>query len=138
MKVVVMSRKDAVRYSFKPHDEKSAVVSISSIESDYDTAVYASPYNGICAVLPLKFDDEDCGENCIVVEEAVIIMMFVERHKDKLIIVHCDAGVSRSAGIAAALMKHYNGDDSEIFDNPRYVPNMLCYRTMLNVLEGRY
>lgn len=136
MKVVVMSRREAVRYSFSPHSEESAVVSIGSIDENYDTSVYASPYNGICAVLPLRFDDEEGGENCMVVEEAVQIETFVERHKDKMIIVHCDAGVSRSAGIAAALLKHYNGDDSEIFDNPRYVPNMLCYRTMLNVLEG--
>ena len=70
-------------------------------------------------------------------EDAEKIKQFVEAHKEDSIIVHCDAGVSRSAGIAAALMKFYNGDDTPIFDNPRYCPNMLCYRTMLNtMMEG--
>ena len=53
-----------------------------------------------------------------------------------MMIIQCDAGVSRSAGVAGALMKYYNGDDSEIFENPKYRPNMRCYRTMLNELEG--
>lgn len=138
MIIKVMNRTEACRYSYSPHSEKSAVISIGDIGSTYKEAVYPSPYNGICAVLPLRFDDVDGGENCMVVEEAVRIMTFVERHRDKLIIVHCDGGVSRSAGVAAALMKFYNGDDTPIFDNPRYCPNMLCYRLMLNVLTGNY
>ena len=136
MRIVVMNRRDAVRYSYGLHEDKSVVVSIGDIGSEYSESVYPSRYNGICAVLPLRFDDVDGGINCMVSEEAVMIKSFVERHKDKLIIVHCDAGVSRSAGIAAALMKYYNGDDSEIFDDTRYCPNMFCYRTMLNVLYG--
>ena len=50
------------------------------------------------------------------------------------IVVHCDGGVSRSAGVAAAILKYFTGDDSEIFDNPNYYPNMLVYRMVLNAL----
>ena len=51
-----------------------------------------------------------------------------------LIIVNCEAGVSRSAGIAAALAK-YLGQSDERFFNPRgpYCPNRYVYRTLLNV-----
>ena len=36
--------------------------------------------------------------------------------------------------LAAALMKYFNGDDSPIFDNPQYCPNMRCYRMVLEAL----
>lgn len=137
MKITVMNRRDAVRYSFHPQQEKTAVISIGTPNEQYHTGVYTSPYNGISSVLRLWFDDVESGKDCIRKEDAEKIKRFVEAHKEDSIIVHCDAGVSRSAGIAAALMKYYNGDDTPIFDNPRYCPNMLCYRTMLNTLmEG--
>ena len=58
------------------------------------------------------------------------------------VIVHCEAGVSRSAGVAAALAKYHNGDDSEFFagggsmysHNP-YYPNRHVYRVMLEALH---
>lgn len=137
MKITVMNRRDAVRYSFHPQQEKTSVISISTPDEQYHTGVYTSPYNGISSVLRLWFDDVESGKDCIRKEDAEKIKRFVEAHKEDSIIVHCDAGVSRSAGIAAALMKYYNGDDTPIFNNPKYCPNMLCYRTMLNTLmEG--
>lgn len=137
MKITVMNRQDAVRYSFHPQDERAAVISISTPNEEYHTNIYTSPYNKITSVLRLWFDDVESGRDCIKTEDAEEIKRFVELHKDDPIIIHCDAGISRSAGIAAALMKYYNGDDTPIFDNPRYCPNMLCYRTMLNALmEG--
>lgn len=47
-------------------------------------------------------------------------------------IVHCDAGISRSSGVAAAILKAKTGDDSQIFNNPKYRPNMRCYRIVLD------
>ncbi len=52
------------------------------------------------------------------------------------IVVHCEAGISRSAGVAAAILKWWTGDDSPIFDNNYYRPNMRCYRMVLNALLG--
>lgn len=134
MKITVMNRADAVRYSYRPQNERSAVISISTPNEKYNGNIHSSIYNGISGVLRLWFDDVESGQDCIQKEDAEKIKRFVEAHKEDQIIVHCDAGISRSAGIAAALMKYYNGDDTPIFDNPRYCPNMLCYRTMLNVL----
>lgn len=44
-------------------------------------------------------------------------------------VLHCDAGMSRSPGVAAALSKVLVGDDSQFFK--RYRPNMRVYRTLL-------
>ena len=58
------------------------------------------------------------------------------------VIVHCEAGVSRSAGLAAALSNHFNEDDTEYFSGAAtmYAPNVYCpnyhvYRVMLEALN---
>jgi hypothetical protein len=47
------------------------------------------------------------------------------------IIVHCEAGVSRSAGAGAIIMKYLNRNDWDVFDQPRFRPDMICYRKVL-------
>jgi predicted protein tyrosine phosphatase len=63
--------------------------------------------------------------------QARIILDFVALWKNKvdLICINCCAGISRSAGVAAALSKILNNDDSYYFKH--YLPNMLVYRTIL-------
>ncbi len=74
--------------------------------------------------------------------DAESIAAFVEANPGLPVIVHCDAGISRSSGVGAAILKHYTGDDSSVFDNPRFHPNIWCYRKTLcalvnhNTLEG--
>jgi predicted protein tyrosine phosphatase len=65
-------------------------------------------------------------------ENAKQILDFVEKYKLEIetIIVHCEAGISRSAGVAGALSLIYNGTDQLYFDD--YLPNMLVYRKILN------
>lgn len=125
-----------MRYSHQPHDSRSVVVSINTPWAMYDDMIYPSTHNNIKAVLPLWFDDVERGTNCMTETHAEAIKKFVAANAELLVIVHCDAGVSRSAGVAAALMKFYNGDDTPIFDNPQYRPNMLCYRVMLDCLTA--
>ncbi len=65
-------------------------------------------------------------------ENAQEMLDFVAKHSDaKMLICQCDAGISRSAGIAAAFGKILHHDDAFIFDNPRYNPNRTVYRTIL-------
>lgn len=46
----------------------------------------------------------------------------------------CDAGRSRSPALAAAIMRRLGLDDSAVWDNPLYQPNMLCFCTMAQAL----
>jgi predicted protein tyrosine phosphatase len=72
------------------------------------------------------------------------IKSFVEERMDEtlrawdglIIVVHCEAGISRSAAVAGALSKHFLGDDSKFFRTP-YLPNRMVYRTLLNLLNGQ-
>jgi predicted protein tyrosine phosphatase len=63
------------------------------------------------------------------------ILDFAENWKSRveLIVCQCDAGISRSSAAAAALSKIINGDDSWVFNSPKYVPNNLIYRTLINI-----
>ena len=72
------------------------------------------------------------GIKCMDNKDAKNIIDFVETFKNEvdLIVVHCEFGISRSAGVASALSLILNGTDQYYFDN--YIPNMLCYRKILN------
>lgn len=67
-------------------------------------------------------------------KDAIDIINFVKKWYDKVdkIIVHCNAGISRSSGVCAGIMKCFEGDDSQIYDNPYFHPNTLCYNLILS------
>ncbi len=55
---------------------------------------------------------------------------FVKKFPDvDILICQCEAGISRSAGMAAGLSKIINGTDDMYFD--KYIPNRLVYRKIL-------
>lgn len=62
---------------------------------------------------------------------ADLIKDFVEKWKDKVnfFLIHCDAGVSRSRAVAAALSWVFNGDDKEHFK--KGIPNPTIYKKLL-------
>jgi len=53
----------------------------------------------------------------------------IENKVDNLL-VHCEAGWSRSPGVAGALSKIFLGDDMYFFNN--YSPNRFVYRLIIN------
>ena len=132
----ILNRKEAKKFSCESHDFKTAIISITDTDKA-DVIFEKNEINGIRAVLRLKFDDVERdykNEHCITKEDAENIVKFVNKNKNKVdkFIVHCEAGVSRSAGVGAAIMKALNGDDWDVFKNPLKCPNMKCYRTVLN------
>lgn len=143
IRVRVMSRLDATYYCSNPHDEKTVIISISTPCFNYELEPYKNEENGVQNILKLSFFDADEPDgldvNNIVAdnsdlmsdEDAEKIADFVERNKNDLIIVHCDAGVSRSSAVAAAILRHYTGNDDRIFDDYSYNPNMWVYFKVL-------
>ena len=132
----ILNRKEAKKFSYESHDFKTAIISITDTDKA-DVIFEKNEANGIIAVRRLKFDDVERdykNEHCITKEDAESIVKFVNKNKNKVdkFIVHCEAGVSRSAGVGAAIMKALNGDDWDVFKNPLKCPNMKCYRTVLN------
>ena len=138
MVIEIMGRKELLTYSFSKNNEKTAVISISNRDED-QLSLHNDPDNGIEAICYVSFDDVEIGKvNCITDDDAKRISSFVYEvisKKDKLI-VQCGAGISRSAGVAAAILKHFSDNDMLIWGNFRYYPNILCYRKVLAAFNG--
>ena len=135
----ILNRKEAKKFSCESHDFKTAIISITDTDKA-DVIFEKNEINRIRAILKLKFDDVERDSkdlHCITKEDAESIVKFVNKNKNKVdkFIVHCEAGVSRSAGVGAAIMKALNGDDWVVFNNPTMCPNMKCYRTVLNAFQ---
>jgi len=66
------------------------------------------------------------------------ILDFVKKRYDdgNDYVIHCDAGISRSPGVAAALSKIYLNDDNWYFE--RYLPNSLVYTIILKLYYDLY
>jgi protein-tyrosine phosphatase len=92
-------------------------------------------------VLPLEFHDlgPECpaqlADKLMTTTQAKKIARFLFTKKPEAIIVNCEAGISRSAGVAAALAKFFYDDDKEIFK--KAIPNMYVYRLTLREMHGR-
>lgn len=127
--IQVMSRNKAIRYSYSDHP-KTLLISIR------DKGRHI-PYFVKDNLIIHYFDFDDVEEGSpdgfpISDSQAKHIAEVVNNNKDvEKIVVHCEAGVSRSAGVAAAIGMAINGDDSFIFNDGRYCPNSTCYRKVL-------
>jgi predicted protein tyrosine phosphatase len=129
----------------KPYDEGHLIISIRTPGDPKEAKLPRNEFT--YGVLQLQFHDiiaadeeaekevEKEGKYILFNDRmAKIILCFVTSNMTppvEHILVHCDAGVSRSAGVAAALAKAvYGQDDSEFFS--RYHPNRRVYRAILN------
>jgi len=122
-KYKVICRSACERYCKQNHSKTSIIISIKSSWDNVMPDVFCDEKNKVKAILSLSFDD---------VEK---VADFINKwyNKADMIIVHCDGGVSRSAGVCAAIMRVKEGDDWPIFDNRNKHPNMTCY---LRTLKG--
>lgn len=117
-----------------PHEVPHVIISITTTPDDQARLPEGETCRG---VLRLSFLDADRPS-----DSQPESMLFSDAHADAIwdfvlghrphierVVVHCDAGFSRSPAVAAALSKVLLGDDQELFR--RYRPNMRVYRTLL-------
>lgn len=138
MNIKVFSRKDMIEFNKKKANRPYCIISINNVGEKPPAFMLQ---NNCRLVRYLYFDDVEKGENNCIDDRTLNSLAYLifsnlgfMNNDIKDIYVHCGAGVSRSAGLAAALMKFYNDDDSPIFDNPKYVPNMTVYKAVLEML----
>ena len=93
--------------------------------------------------IPILLAGGDAGHGVVTAdlfdeERARKVVSFVRKvraqNEDALLIIHCDAGWSRSPGMAAAIEKGMLGRDDAYWFKHK-TPNRLVYRTILNVIE---
>ncbi len=131
----IMSQRDAVAFSQNQDILKTAIISICDPD---DGAVKLSPNPNIFAVLHLNFyDSEEKIFGSMTRSDADKIVGFVKSLPADVeqLVVHCTEGISRSAAVCAALMRWLEGDDSEIWSDIRYRPNIRCYRLVIDAVN---
>jgi len=123
---------------------EAVVISIVSSTAG-STPAKISTTEYIDDILFLKFDDLSDITNPELIargykffneELADAILSFANKHKNKLIICQCEAGISRSSAVAAALAKIHNNNDNIYFKN--YVPNTLVYSTIIKRYQEKF
>ena len=140
MNIKIFSKAEAVKMSYTDFDGRKIIISISDLNEN--KVEFNCENASIKAVLYLSFEDvSEAGEGAMTAEDAAKIRDFVQRRQDKVdtIWVQCEMGVSRSAGIAMALMDYFGEDMTAFFESDTYCPNMLCYELTgqaLNDLQG--
>jgi len=90
-------------------------------------------------LLQLAFaDTADPGRaDSFTATQARELLDFVEQVWDRIevLLIHCEAGLSRSPGVAAALSRIYYGDDGPWFEYD--FPNRLVYRLLIDGHQQR-
>lgn len=141
MKIKVASRAEIISKATSGFEDKTMIISISCTGDKEPYALKRAMEDSQSNVVHVEFfhfDDIDKeyfsrGLNSISDDDAKRIVATVQEWKDKVdtIYIHCDAGVSRSAGVAAAISMALTGEDDYFFTSYLYVPNILCYRKVL-------
>lgn len=131
MKIAVMSKSGAREFNY---DEPWICISISSDPTQFPEL----HEENLAGVLRLCFLDVDLHRNSGMTEEQGLqALEFVDSHiaTAKFLLVHCEMGMSRSPGIAAALFKVFTGQNDQFWFE-RYTPNTRCYNTVLKVAQA--
>jgi predicted protein tyrosine phosphatase len=131
MFLIALNRVEISSYNCNvPH----VVVSITNPEND-EVQLPQNPMR--LGLIRLKFhdleDDYSQNENLVISDQqAKDIVALFQTYRDKIesVIVNCEAGISRSAGCAAALSV-LAGESDEKFFQGRYCPNKTVYRKIL-------
>lgn len=134
--IVILSKEECINLTRKNILQKSIVISIN--DTNYNTVL--NPNDNIVDILKVWFDDIQCsipGHKMITNEDTSAIKHFVDINVDSVqaILIHCTAGISRSSAVGIALAKYLNGDDTELVNSNKYLPNIAVYKMMCKTLN---
>jgi len=144
MRILVSSRREIAQLIIKTQKDHpgNKIITISIVDPKSEPVNLPIDESDVLRLSFYDLDEKYPSTSPTMVlfnqEMAQQIKEFVaQRLCDNLIIFSsCEAGISRSAGVAGALSKHFLGDDKDFFKYP-YLPNRLVYRTLLNLLNGQ-
>jgi len=133
-KIFVMSRREAEKVK-KNNGKTIAIISITDPGSEV-IAINNKLYDDILKIQFYDLEEPIVNYTRVLSsKDSNKIAKFAFKHwnNTECLIVQCEAGISRSAGIAGAISKFFTGNDDKFFKT-HYVPNMRCYRMVLDSL----
>lgn len=139
--IIALGREKAIRLSYSDFDDAKIIISIrdpNKVKPEFNIN-----NSSIKDILYLSFYDisEETksifgGYESMSPIDAILIRDFVLKWQNEIdtIWVQCEMGMSRSAGIVAAIMEYFDMDSKEILESNQYYPNKLCY----NLTKGAF
>ncbi len=132
--IIVLNRVEAEEFDC---GQVWACISIANTEDDFPPIPDENRHD----LIQLAFADITMPANDFILfhdDHAHDILDFVTRNWDAIdtLMVHCDAGISRSSAVAAAIAHLKLDDESEFFEEP-FDPNPRVYQTLREVATGR-
>jgi hypothetical protein len=131
--IKVLSRKDAANFTC---EVPWAAISIASFPNEWPNLSEDNRVN----LLQLYFFDQTVpGEHAFTENHAKEIIRFVGEAWGKIdcLLVHCEAGLSRSPGVAAAIARIFQGEGQDAAYFKQYYPNYLVYKILLETYFGK-
>lgn len=137
----IISRAEVEKY-FKNNfndlnfDDKTVLISITDPDREFLPENILNMFNDTLSIQFWDIEEAICQYKPINKEKAIIIKEFILKNKDKNFIIHCEAGISRSAGVGLAVycLINFKGDKYKfsISKNPikehfRYHPNLKVF-----------
>ena len=114
--IISITDPDSELPSFAPNENRLGILSLRFYDLD-DISDQMEPKDAVEYLAQF-------GDGLFKDDQAVEIVDFVEGIKDKIkgILVHCHAGVSRSAAVAAVIMLVLNGSNKRVLQGGQYSP----------------
>ena len=135
MTISVYSKSRMYNLIEKGIPNNTAIISFSDTEEDYIDFPEGTD------VLKVAFYDvrphtvsKDHYDKILPQAKDIAEYVYKKMKENKDIICQCDYGVSRSAGLAAAIMEAYAGKGIDVFADYRYTPNQFVYNKVLKEL----
>lgn len=128
----VMSKEECFNFTHSKIKDKCIIISIN----DQNRTILLNKENkNIVDILRLHFDDIPYPiENYTLMnkEHSEKIKNFIDKYKGSInnIVVHCNAGISRSGAVGCILARYLNGSDDDMFRSGKYIPNKHIYKLM--------
>ena len=147
-KIYIMSKKDIENFKFQ-ENKKYLVISISGHDEEPANIKLSKELFTNVIIGRWKFDDIDRVSRYYSLEkknyidlipitkyQTIHIAHFIKINYDEMdyVAVHCNAGISRSAGIVGAISKWLWNDDYDVFNDRYFNPNMYVYNMLLKEL----
>lgn len=140
MRLLILSRREAENFSIIKENcfVTHAWISIAEPFCLAPNPVQNELCRGILRIFCHDIDHPVSNSILFSEKQAQEVKTFVDSIRDEisLLCIHCEAGISRSAGLGAAISLWLNGHDSGIGTDPHFFPNKHIQTLALRVFQG--
>ena len=135
---VVLSRFEAEDHTHAAYDEPHALISIADPSDSHAriedrperTGILRLQFDGVSR----RFDERDVCFDKVMAQEVAEFVLGLE--PSVRLVVHCFAGISRSAGMVAGIAEALGDPNVEDQCHMRYMPNPLVQELMFEAIMG--